>query len=1753
MNAVCFEAVEFDPFADAADDAAGALERVWPTSEAQREVWLADRLGTGASLAFNEAVTLRLRGVLNLNALREALAALVQRHEALRATVGPDGTELLIGTRPAIDLAVYDHRGLSADEQSAALDAAGVKTVSTPFSLEQGPLLRMALHRLAGDHHVLLLTAHHIVCDGWSWAVIADDLGALYAQHLGAGPGPKAADAWADYVAWEAQEAASPEMAAHLQYWLSRFEGGGLPALDLPLDRPRAPVRSFTAARIDRTIDAALIADVRRIGAKAGASAFAALFAAFAATLHRITRQDDIVIGVPSAGQSASGMHALVGHCVNLLPVRTAIDAKQPFDAFVARCGSELLDAFDHQTLTYGSLLKRLPIARDPSRLPLVSVMFNVDQAVKSQIDSFPGLQGELAGMPRTYENFELFVNAAQVDEGLRLECQYNTDLFDGASVERWLAAYEALLRSVVRAPSTPVGALAIIGDAQQHELRALQPAATPVASTLMHELVEQQAQATPERNALRCDDLMLSYRELDEHANQLAHMLRERGVERGHRVGLCLSRGIDMVVALLGVLKAGATYVPLDPGFPKARLDYFAEDAQLVLLLTEKAIDVAPTAWCADAAQRVLVIDADTAWTREPVSALSDSAQRARPDDVAYVIYTSGSTGKPKGVAVPHGAVANFLESMRREPGLKADDRLAAVTTLSFDIAVLELLLPLTVGAEVVIVPRDTAMDGAALRGLLERSHATAMQATPGMWRILLDTPWEGGAGFKALVGGESLPPDLARALLDRCGEVWNLYGPTETTIWSTAWRLDRVALAARGMSIGKPIANTSVWIVDDAGQPCPIGVPGEIWIGGAGVALGYLDRPELTTERFVPGRFAGDANARRIYRTGDLGRWRNDGLLEHLGRLDFQVKVRGYRIELGEIEAACNEVPGVSASVLVAREDNPGDVRLVAYIARSAQPAFDEAVLRTHLKAKLPVYMLPQHVVALDRLPLLPNGKVDRKSLPAPQAADVLPTTARVAPRNPIEAAVLAAMEAVLKLPALSVHDDFFALGGHSLLAAQFTSRLNRELDLQLPLRTLFEAPTAERLAQAVAKAQASSAGRREPIRHEPHRLQAPLTPMQERIRFIEQLHPGRVLYNTPSAHRLIGPFDAAAFERAFRDMVQRQPALRTQIVMAADGSGSMQQILPELDIALPVEDLSSWPESDREAELMRRMQAIVDQPIDIAQAPLFRAALYRLDDLHHAFLFMPHHIIWDGWSFDVLYEEMSAAYSAATEGRANPLPALAVDYGDYAQWLAGWMDSDEFTRQLGYWKQRFAKAAMPKALKSDRPRRAGQSGEGAAEWVRVDKATTERLRQVARDAGVTLNMLTMAVYATMMAGVLGGNSVVIGVPVRGRLAAELEPVMGFFNNLLPVQVDLRAEQSLIEFAGALKADLLEVFSHQEVPFERLATEPEVAARTQKVGLYQALFSFQDARERRRQWGALSHQSILIFQKGATEDLGLWLMEVPHGLEGGVTYNADIYTAETAAAFRERYMELLRRVADLPSATIAELTTMNGSLAAHHLSRLTPGDEDIRPSAAAAEPGARGRAVDESVLSPEELAVARLWAPLLGLEPGQIRAGDRFAAIGGDAALAQQAAEATERAFGFRLDAQRYLQHTPAQIAMAAAVLGEVMPAHVAPAGNATEQAFARIWASLLNIDAHSVTPQDNFFDLGGNSLLAMRAAGEMSKQIGANFNARRLIFESLSQLANTSPEETPAEADIDDAPKRGLFGRIKGVFGR
>ncbi|KRF02129.1 hypothetical protein ASG87_11660 [Frateuria sp. Soil773] len=1590
-------AVDYDPFAGT------ALARVVPTTAPQREIWLAAKLEPDASLAYNESVSLRLAGALDVAALQAALQALVDRHEALRASLSADGAELRIADRLPLPCPLRDLAAPDATRREAELAATLQRAVTTPFDLEHGPLVRAELLRLAQDDHLLVFTAHHIVCDGWSFGVIVRDLAALYAQHAGRGAGPAPADPFSGFALGEASRAMTDAGRAAERYWLDRF-GGSVPALDLPTDRPRPRRRSFASQREDRMLDAALLADVQRMGARRGASLYATLLAAFGVLLHRLGGQDEVVIGMPSAGQAAEGRGALVGHCVNVLPLRASIDPQAPFATVLDRVRSDLLDAFEHPQYTLGSLLARLALPRDPGRLPLVSVLLNLDQALDGQTVDFPGLRFEFAANPRVRENFELFVNAVQVDGGLRLECQYNSDLFRAETVRAWLDAYATLLRSAAAAPETAVQALGLLSDAARGALDALQPAPTPYPEQrLAHEYFEEQVDRTPARAAVRHGAARLSYAELEARANRLAHCLRARGVGCGDLVGLTVARGTDMLAAVLAVLKSGAGYVPLDPCFPADRLAFMAGDAALAALLVD---DDAPDAFTFEPS-RVLSLRhhaaeiAGAASTRPP---RGDTA--ATPDSVAYVIFTSGSTGRPKGVRVPHRAASNFLTSMQRVPGIDADDRLVAVTTLSFDIAFMELLLPLSAGAEVVVAGRDDVRDGAALRTLVESCDATMMQATPAGWRILVESGWAGHPRFRAVSGGEPLPVDLAEALLQRCGEVWNGYGPTEATVYSTYWR---VGAPRDGIFIGRPIANTTVRVLDAQGAPCPLGVPGELHIGGAGVALGYLNRPQLDAERFLPDPSAGTPDA-RMYRTGDRGRWLANGMLEHLGRLDFQVKVRGYRIEPGEIEAVLADAPEVARAVVIAREDRPGDVRLVAYVVARDGAALDPEALQARMRQRLPDYMLPQHLLPLAAIPLLPNGKVDRKALPAPAVQSVAANAARLAPRNDGERRVAAAMEAVLALPDLDVRDDFFALGGHSLLAAQLTARLNREFGITLSFRTLFDAPTIERLAAAIAQQAASgSAPATEPVARRPVQDRAPLTLMQQRLWSLERLQPGRVTYNAPSAHRLRGRLDEAAFERALQALVQRQPIMRT--AFRDDGEGVVQVVEPHVPTALfPAEDLSALPDGEREATLMRRLQALTDTPFDLAQAPLFSARMFRLAEDEHAFFFMPHHIIWDGWSFDILYAELSQLYRAFAEGVPSPLAPLPVSYGDFAAWHARWLEGPQLQAQLAFWRERLARMHDIRALPTDHPRRPGMSGLGRTEWIHVEAATTGALHEVARLADATLNMTLLALYYVLLGGMSGRGELVVGTPVRGRNQTELESVMGYFNNLVPLHMTLDPALPFADFVRHVKRAALEGFGHPDVPLEYLQRELKIDHRGGAV-LYQALFSFQDARGRIVDWGGLRHEQILLFQSGATEDLGLWFLENGQGMVGGVTYNADILEAATARQLRERYLAMMAMVAEDPQLSLATLQARVGGAMRFGSDGGDAGAAAPAPAATAAAPA-----------TPAEQWLAALWAELLGA--AKLRTSDNFFDAGGHSLMAVEMAERVRREAGVQLN---------------------------------------------------------------------------------------------------------------------------------
>lgn len=1027
-----------------------------PTTEAQLELWHASQMGTDASCAFNLSYSIHLRGQLQQEALRQSLQQVIDRHDALRATFSPGG-ELMRIAPLHIDLPTLNYSGSDRDQRMSELLATEVQR---PFDLINGPLIRAHLVKLEEQYHLLLLTFHHIVSDGMSCGTVIRDLGTYYsAACRQARPELPTLMQFSEYARWQQEEKSGSEYAATEKYWVQLHENIA-PILELPLDRPRPPMKTFTGAETRETLDQTLCTKLRKLGAQHGSTLFSTILAAYAVFLHRLTGQDDIVVSTPSAGQSSVSEGDLVGHCVNFHPLRFFIDSEQPFTEFLASVQNAVLDAYDHRNYTFGSLLKKLKFPRDPSRSPLVAAEFNLDR--ETNVIDFAGLGVEVKFNRRHFFTLDLGLDVSEVNGELKLRWDYNPDLFDANTILRWMRNFQTLLQSIVADSEQRISALSLLTAQENHQVLVewnTTQAAYP-QDRCVHQLFEEQVTRTPDALAVSYANQRLTYRELDTRANQLAHHLQRLGVGPDTLVGLCVERSLEMLVGMLGVLKAGAAYVPLDPSYPKERVQFMLEDATPPVLLTQAHLRETLPFYHGP----VLCLDSD--WERIGRESETPPVGGSTPENLAYTIYTSGSTGKPKGVQIPHRAVVNFLASMQQKPGMTSQDVLISVTTPSFDIAALELFLPLIVGARLVIASRDVAADGARLREALETIAPTVMQATPVTWRMLLEAGWEGNSHLKILCGGEALAPDLGALLCARGREVWNLYGPTETTIWSSVYQ---VSSGQSPIPIGRPIANTQIYILDHHGNPVPIGVVGELHIGGKGVARGYLKRPELTEEKFIPHRFSDEPGA-RLYKTGDLARYRADGNIEVLGRTDQQIKLRGFRIELDEIAAVLTSHPAVHTSVVVVREVRKDDKRLIAYVVPQSTTELTASMLREYAKTKLPDYMIPATFVTIASLPLTPNGKIDRRALPAPSTEHYESASTFVAPTTRTEQLLASIWEEVLDLRSIGVQDNFFELGGHSLLAVQILSRIRTRFSIDLPLRNLFETPTIAGLATTI-----------------------------------------------------------------------------------------------------------------------------------------------------------------------------------------------------------------------------------------------------------------------------------------------------------------------------------------------------------------------------------------------------------------------------------------------------------------------------------------------------------------------------------------------------------------------------------------------------------------------------------------------------------------------------------------------------------
>jgi amino acid adenylation domain-containing protein len=1472
-------------------------------SFAQQRLWFLEQMGTAG--AYHVPAALRLRGELDRAALRGALDGIVARHEALRTTFHAADGEPVQRVAPAAEsrfhLVELDLAGRPHAE--AELERLTAEEAGAPFDLARGPLVRGRLVRMAADEHVLMVTMHHVVSDGWSVGVLVQELSALYAalREGRADPLPELPVQYADYAAWQRRWVSGEVLGRQAEHW-KRTLSGAPPVLELPADRPRPAQQDYAGALVDVALDGELTAALKSLGQRHGTTLFMTLMAGWAAVLARLSGQDDVVVGTPTANRGRPEIEGLIGFFVNTLALRVDLSGSPTVAEVLGGVKAQALAAQHSQDIPFEQVVELVQPARSLAHSPLFQVMFAWQNALPGRLE-LPGLSVSPAiTAPRVNAQFDLTLSLRETDGRITGSLEYATALFDRATVERYAGYLHATLREMAADEHRAVRALPMLPPAERRTLLEEwnATAADFPAATCIHRMFEAQVARTPGADAVAFRGVTLTYAELNARANRLAHHLRSLGVRPDTRVAICAERGLEMMVGLLAILKAGGAYVPLDPAYPADRLRWMLEDSAPAVLL----MDGRPSAALAGIDIPTVDLRSSRAWAECPAADPEPAGQTS--DHLAYVIYTSGSTGRPKGVMNTHRGVANLLSWMQREWGLTGGDAVLQMTSFGFDASVCELFWALTAGARVVLARPDAHRDLDHLVDVIRGEGITTINLVPSLLQAWIEHPAAGTCTTLArvLCGGEALAPALARRFGERLphAALHNLYGPTETADTVATWRCG--AGADGSIPIGRPAANNRLYVLDALAQPVPVGVAGELYVGGTQVARGYLGRPELTAERFVADPFSADRQA-RMYRTGDLARWLPDGNLEYLGRNDFQVKVRGFRIELGEIEARLAQHDDVREAVVMAREDGPGEKRLVAYYVSDEAIGTDE--MRAHVQGRLPEHMVPAAFVWLDALPLNPNGKLDRRALPAPEGG-ALSERAYEAPLGETETVVAAVWADVLKVERVGRWDHFFELGGHSLLAVQMVSRVRRALGAEVALGDLFARPVLRDFASGLVTGAGAALP---PIVPAPAEERAGLSFAQRRLWFLEQMGAGGRAYHIPAALRLRGGLDRDALGRALDRIVQRHESLRTTF-RAADGEPA-QRIAPEAEACfhLAAHDLVAHP--DGEAELRRVMADEAAAPFDLESGPLVRGRLVRLAADDHVLLVTMHHVVSDGWSMGVLVRELNALYAAFTRGEGDPLPALPIQYADYAAWQRRWVDGEVLRRQGDYWTRTLAGAPELLELPADRARPAQRDHAGALARLELDEEATAALKALARRNGATLYATLLAGWAMLLARLSNQHEVVVGSPTANRDRAEIEGLVGFFVNTLAVRVDLSGSPTVAEVLARVKARALAAQQHQDIPFEQVVERVQPVRSMAHTPLFQALFAWQNT-----PGGGLALPGLEVepvetaAHATARFDLTLNLEEADGRIAGGVEYATSLFDAPTV----ERWLGYLRRL---------------------------------------------------------------------------------------------------------------------------------------------------------------------------------------------------------------------------------------------
>jgi amino acid adenylation domain-containing protein len=1504
-----------------------------PLSFAQERLWFLDQLEPGNPV-YNICRAYRLTGPLDLNVLTLSLNEVVRRHEVLRTTFpAVDGRPIqLVASALTLTVKIIDLHEIGRTYREVELLRIAIEESRQSFDLALGPLLKMALLRISEEDHLLVFTVHQIICDGWSAGIFFRELEKTYdafsnGQSLTL---PPPSVQYADFVLFQRQWVSGEVLESQLSYWKNQL-GAIIPVLELPSDRPRPSVQTFRGAREPIELPTSITESLKELGQQEGATLFVILMAAFNTLLHRYTSQDDIIIGFPIANRNHAEIQNAIGFFVNTLPLRTDLSRNPTFRELLLRVRALCTEAYAHQDLPFEKLIEELHQERDLSRNLLFPVMFAFQNTL-DPVSNFLGVKSAPVEINTGTSKFDLTLSLGEREQTLVGFIEYSTDLFEHSTIKRMISHFQTLLEGIIADPDQSISTLPLLTDAERHQLLVewnLTRTNFPGGRSL-HELFEVQVEQTPDALAVVFENRWLTYEQLNTRANQLAHYLKQRGVGPEKIVGICSERSLEMVVGVMGILKAGAAYVPVDPTYPKERVAFMLKDTQLAVLLIQERLKADLPEYDGE------VVCLDTDWEIIAEHDQQNLLHDATAEDLAYVIFTSGSTGEPKGAMNTHRGIRNRLLWMQDAYPLAKSDRVLHKTPISFDVSVWEIFWPLLNGARLVVARPGGHQDSAYLAELIAQHKITVLHFVPSMLRIFLEQPTLDGCGDLRLVvcSGEALSVDLQETFFARFdAELHNLYGPTEASIDVTNWACERSRNRST-IPIGRPIANTQIYILDSHMQPVPIGVPGELHIGGDGLARGYLNRPELTAEKFVANPFVSEPGA-RLYRTGDRACYLPDGNIEFLGRVDNQVKIRGYRIELGEIEAALKQHSAVKDSVVMARaRDSSEERKLVGYIVPNQDSVASTSDLRSLLRQKLPDYMIPSAFVFLNALPLTPNGKVDRTQLPPTDDSRPSLDQGFVEPRSEIEELVAQVWREVLKVEKVGVYDNFFDLGGHSLLATRVIARLRNNFSVDLSLRKLFELPTVAGLAEHIDLLRRNQRGVSIPsIWPVPRDRWIPLSFSQRRLWFLQKMDPNLTAYNIPAAFRIEGDLNIPALEKALSEIVNRHEVLRTRII-EIDGE-PFQEIVSPLTFMLPVIDLSHLLKEQVEAEVQRLSIDDARQLYTFGDAPLMRAKLLRLGEQEYVFILNFHHIVCDGSSLIIFYHELATLYELFSDGKVSTLPFLPVQYADYAVWQHERLQGEAPESQLAYWRRQLGTGLTTLNLPIDYERPVVQTYRGARLAKALSEEVTRALKELSRREGVTLFMTLLASLNILLSRHTGQEDIIVGSTIAGRNRPEVEGLIGFFINALALRVDLSSNPTFRELLKRVREVCLDAYTHQDLPFEKVVEEINPQRDLSRNPLFQVMFNMADTSERVLKLAGCQTVKLPTSAPEAKFDIILHAPEIEGKLELAIVYNADLFSERRIINVLDQFTHLLSQVADDPQKGIDEFSLVTPSAA--------------------------------------------------------------------------------------------------------------------------------------------------------------------------------------------------------------------------